>query len=242
MLSDDSIQSEYFDYPGDLKKWGYGSLEYDDYYDFKWSIPIKKALENIGVSAKKKDEGGPNRAWNWEHESEVTIDGKKYLPTGATFLNIFNPEDGVIIAWGNYGPAYRAKKKDPPIELLPKLQKWSDVAFLQWYATSGKGDSTKNINYILQTPIENEESVSLIERALANTKKELKTWPGVEFDAESDEGKAILGSPNGSGIGFFLTQHKKWLGNKMVVKLTVFQDDGVAPRPPSVIFHIEESC
>jgi hypothetical protein len=54
-------------------------------------------------------------------------------------------------------------------------------------------------------------------------------WPGVTFSMESEEGKAILGTPNGCGVAFMLIQHGKALGEKRIEKVTLFhaakQDD-----------------
>jgi hypothetical protein len=42
----------------------------------------------------------------------------------------------------------------------------------------------------------------------------------------TDEGKAILGSPNGRGVAFFLYQHKNILGIKTVDSVTIFSTTG----------------
>lgn len=65
---------------------------------------------------------------------------------------------------------------------------------------------------MLNSPVENTASQFLIKRALDNKQGALETWPGMEFNMETDEGKAILGSPNGYGIPYFLITHKNQLG------------------------------
>jgi hypothetical protein len=47
-------------------------------------------------------------------------------------------------------------------------------------------------------------------------------WPGVTFDIESEEGKAILGTPNGAGTAWLLIQRKRELGRRRIEKVTVF--------------------
>jgi hypothetical protein len=42
----------------------------------------------------------------------------------------------------------------------------------------------------------------------------------------TEGGRAILGSPNGKGIGYFLSQHKDQLGVKTVESVTVFTTPG----------------
>jgi hypothetical protein len=59
----------------------------------------------------------------------------------------------------------------------------------------------------------------------------------VEFSMESEEGKALLASPNGAGMAWLLIMHKGVLGRKTVGKVIVFADEGVkGPRPPSLVF------
>ena len=53
----------------------------------------------------------------------------------------------------------------------------------------------------------------------------LPKWPGLVFEIETEEGKAMLGSPNGVAAGYFLAQHKTQLGgNKYVYQVTVWSD------------------
>ncbi|KAF3051890.1 hypothetical protein E8E11_011235 [Didymella keratinophila] len=50
--------------------------------------------------------------------------------------------------------------------------------------------------------------------------------------------QAILGSPYGLGVGYFLAQHKYKLGNKSVEKITVFRPNkGIMPY---LLFWIED--
>jgi hypothetical protein len=139
----------------DLEKWGYISAPADKYFDFDKSLPIKTALASLGLDTASLPENGLNRATQLEHENAVTLDNVTYQPTHALFSTIFNPTDGVIIAWGSYGAKYKASILDPPISLLPDLQHWSDITFLQW--TRIAVPNTHNLRYIFRAPIENTE-------------------------------------------------------------------------------------
>ena len=173
---------------------------------------------------------------------------------------VLNPEDGVIISLASYGPVHMGSKQKPKVTVVPKLKAYSDITFLQWHglAEGMQKDMTHlSINtppniphvfrthtlteYIFRTPVENANTEALIQKALSNVKKELDLWPGVDFEMSTDEGKAILGSPNGAGCAYLLLQHKAQLGVKTISKVTVFQDDGAAkPRPPSMVFHVKD--
>jgi hypothetical protein len=65
-------------------------------------------------------------------------------------------------------------------------------------------------------------------------------WPGITFDIQSEEGKAILGTPYGSGVAWMLIQHSKALRERTIKKVTIFyspkKDDLF--RWPSLLFWI----
>lgn len=178
-----------------------------------------------------------------EHEYEVTVNGKTYRPTMARFQTVFNPVEGLIVAWSAYGAKHNGKEQKPPITEdadLPKLQRWSDVTWLQ--LINLENVDIVNIRYVFQSPVENKASMSLIARALQRRKTELSTWPGGTIHMNSDEGKAILGSPSGTGVAYLLAQHKRQLGKKTISRVTVFADDGKSEkRPASLIFHVVDA-
>jgi hypothetical protein len=204
------------------------------------SLPVKRALAGLGLDTRTIQEHGNNRCTQIEHESEVTVDGTKYSPTTAYFTTVFNPIGGAIIAWGSYGARYQGSKQQPPITVLPKLQSWSDIAWLQWAEIAGK--NANNLCYVLRSPVANTGAQWLINRAFQLSGKELTTWPGVEFDMATDEGKALLSSPNGAGVAHLLFTHKRHLGRKTISKVTIFADDGKKqPRPPSLVYHIQDA-
>jgi hypothetical protein len=225
---------------GELAKWGYGDAAWDDYYDLDASLPIKKALAGLGVDTRTIKEDGHNRCMQLEHEVEVAVDGTTYTPTAAYFTTVFNPVEGVIIAWGSYGTRYMGLQQKPPVTVLPKLQSWSDIAWLQWAKIAG--EKAKDLRFVFRSPVANTEAQWLISRAFRLSGKELSIWPGVEFDMTTAEGKAILSSPNGAGVAYLLFTHKRHLGRKTISKVTVFADDGKKqPRPPSLIYHVVDA-
>ncbi|KAF2865077.1 hypothetical protein BDV95DRAFT_613038 [Massariosphaeria phaeospora] len=217
----ESGESKYQDY-SELEKWGYEAAPWDNCYDLDVSLPIKKALAGLDLDTRTIEEHGNNRCLQLEHEVEVTVDGTKYTPTTAYFTTVFNPTEGVIIAWGSYGARYQGSKQKPPITIA--------------------GENAKNLRYVFRSPIANTEAQWLINRAFQLSGKELKTWPGVDFDMATDEGKALHSSPNGAGVAYLLFAHKRHLGRKTISKVTVFADDGKKqPRPPSLVHHIVDA-
>ena len=65
-------------------------------------------------------------------------------------------------------------------------------------------------------------------------------WPGISFEVESEEGRAILGTPNGSGVAWMLGQHKGQFAGKRVERVTVFyaKKKGDLYRWPSLLFWV----
>ena len=64
----------------------------------------------------------------------------------------------------------------------------------------------------------------------AKTVDDVKIWPpnqpsidGQTFDADSDQGKALIGTPHGNGVGWLMWQHQDQLGKKTFDKVTVFK-------------------
>jgi hypothetical protein len=48
-------------------------------------------------------------------------------------------------------------------------------------------------------------------------------WPGTTFTLDTDEGLALLGTPNALGVGWLLAQHEEAFGEKRVTSITVWQ-------------------
>lgn len=142
----------------------------------------------------------------------------------------YNPEEGIIVPLNNYSPQSEAGYKGK----VPALQRWSDVVFLTWMNVCG-GDSTKcsGIKHFFRFHIKPKTTPTsgiLLEALGARSAADVKIWPpnqdhidGQTFDADSDEGKAILGTPHGMGIGWFFWQHQDSLGMKTIDKITVFK-------------------
>ncbi|KAF1944916.1 hypothetical protein EJ02DRAFT_419969, partial [Clathrospora elynae] len=90
----------------------------------------------------------------------------------------------------------------------------SDLAWGSWYRTASAAN-VKNINYLMVAQIENKGTLVLTRQALdtlAPKQSELSVWPGSEFAMGTKPGQALLGSPVGRWVGYFLMQHMNQLG------------------------------
>jgi hypothetical protein len=150
--------------------------------------------------------------------------GNQYFPpTNAQFSQVVNAAGGMLVACENPSPPEANRQADRPLHLdVPHLQKWSDVAFLQWkrYAPV-----VSDLQYVLRHKVMNETTESVMQSINAANGSTTLAWPGASYDATSFEGQALLGTPNGSGVAYMLIQHKCELGHKVVDKIIVFEED-----------------
>lgn len=143
-------------------------------------------------------------------------------------MSSINAEVGLLIAANNQSPKaalYEWGREGAP---TPALKQWSDVAFLQWkQQATNEGVAVQNLKYILRYNVQNDETTEVIMECLNHGTPGL--WPGIEFDINSEEGRALLGTPNGYGVGYLLLQHRADLGQKMIRSVNIFSSSARAP-------------
>ena len=86
---------------------------------------------------------------------------------------------------------------------------------------------TDRLKGLLRSGVVNLETLSVTTTALRLEPNALHpTWPGRDFDPHSDGFAALLASPNGRGVAWFLAQHKAQLGHKTISNIRVWGDNG----------------
>lgn len=105
------------------------------------------------------------------------------------------------------------------------LYRWSDIVALTWVNLATSATQVQGLRYIIRVNIVNDDTIECITAFMPGGDiKNLPQYPGLEFDASSDAGLTLLGSPNGNGVGWFLAQHKAKLGGtKQVTKIRVWE-------------------
>ncbi|KAL5376080.1 hypothetical protein PMIN02_011895 [Paraphaeosphaeria minitans] len=245
-----SAQSSLMNYE-DFTGWGWNANEVngDNFTDFdggqKQPDPgwgIGNALMDLGVSDKIKAQGGKNIVLDAVHgkrpfTQDYTKDGKTYRVTGADFKIGVNTDDGVLMAVDRISTASAAQKRNPPVsdDQFPEVQTFSDIGYLNYKHMLGKDPTS--FKYMMSLMITNEETASIIARALGS--KDLGPWPGTSFNWRSKDFKALLGSPNGMGFGYLLVQHKYQLGKMFIKQVQVFHGD-TWHHLPNMVFTLEE--
>ncbi|KAK5157423.1 hypothetical protein LTS14_004188 [Recurvomyces mirabilis] len=165
-----------------------------------------------------------------------------YKPTMGYFLGIYWPESGIIHAQRSVSPATIAKGtaiddtrlingfKNAGGGTVVPLATQADVMFLEWQhqcAKSGHENAARNLRLFFRGPVQNDVAQGIILQALRNKGSETGAPPWskrVQFDIDSQDGQAILGSPNGQSVAYFLSQHRQQLGWKVVKSVEVFDN------------------
>ncbi|PVI02094.1 hypothetical protein DM02DRAFT_486054, partial [Periconia macrospinosa] len=228
------LKRKYISGTGDLQTWGWTVSDPSKEssmcdYDGNWHL--KKAFDALKLGTKSKANGGSNLCYDIMHEDgtstpltqqKYNVNGREYIRTGGRCQIAVNHADGAVIAQGRLSPAHAAERnwhRKPSVEELPALRTMSDIL---WGAWSRDNNNVKNIKYLWAQGVSNDGTKAIIATALKKMNKKLETWPGTAFNMTSEEGKALLGSPNGVPFASFLVSRKKELGNKMIVKAMVF--------------------
>ncbi|KAF1844423.1 uncharacterized protein K460DRAFT_250326, partial [Cucurbitaria berberidis CBS 394.84] len=227
-----------------------------------WNIAF--AMRSLGLNGDPKSEqGGENacfRVEHWDPRREENghqvpainqwykAGDREYRSTGAHYEFGINAKGGAIFAFFLESPQSAARtlwyagRKDANPDDLPRLRALSDILWAFW--TRENSANVMQIRYFFVLGITNDQTNQLIASCLERAGKALVEWPGVSFDTATEEGHALLGSPNGAAFAYFLMQHKVQLGYKSIGKVTVFKpetDDDLAFVDPSLVFHVEDA-
>ena len=222
---------------------------------------LKQALTDLGLDTRSKNQGGANECFSVEHydgpavkrddsgripsqsKQRYDVCGREYRVTGAEHTIGVNAAGGAVFAIGIMSAARSARRVwgvDPKADELPYIRTVSDIAWAFWNRAATA--NIQNIRYFFVTMIINPETNRHIRRALKTLdppREEVEGWPGVDFDMESEAGRALLGSPVGRWAGYFLMQHKRQLGgDKYVSKVRVFKSEKPGSLP-YLLFYVK---
>ena len=192
-----------------LARWGYTMEAY----------PPPANTDESGVNAMNYLELSPLPEMTeigFNHDEDSNNDGIRYRSTGAGYMNYYSSQ--FITAVMNYG---LPKEFVGP---LPRLRQLSDI----WFVTYSNFMASQNkpldgLKGVLQHLVINGESKSIISKVMNSVDANLVRWPGDDFQPNSDESAALLGSPNGRGAAWLLINRKQ-LGHKTFDSVRVWYD------------------
>lgn len=107
---------------------------------------------------------------------------------------------------------------------VPPLNRWADVVWTLWEDTAGKS-LAPSLQYIFRDNVVNDDSKHIMDVVMGIPSSDPglleAPFPGKIFDVNTDDGAALLGTPHGVGIAWFLVDHAGTLG-KRGIKITVY--------------------
>ncbi|CAN9216217.1 unnamed protein product [Alternaria alternata] len=225
---------------------------------------LAHAMRSLGLDGKPASEGGDNQCYRIEHWNPENRDDKgnqipainqwysvpghdkQYRATKAHFEFGINTKGGAIYGLFLESALASAKSiwgggtKEPNRDDLPQLRAFSDIMWAFWVRNN---PNVRNIRYFFMIGISNDLTNQIIASCLRDAGAELSEWPGTSFSTTTDQGHALLGSPNGATFAYLLMQHKAQLGQKTITKITVFRpetDDDLSFVDASLCFHVAD--
>ncbi|KAI7283495.1 hypothetical protein KC345_g2944 [Hortaea werneckii] len=192
------------------------------------------------------------RRIEWKHNKQSTHTGPEgtiYQPTGARYNNIYCKQ--IIIGDFNFGPDTMGGRKSPPMvgaEVVP-LKQWSDVTFLQYQGyckqqstkTSSFEACLKDLRGVVRANFVSAKTREIANEALQKSRKELASWDNrATWSIDEEAAQALLATPNGQGVAWFLAQHKAQLGRKIVTEVSMFSKPEGLSGNFDLFFKIED--
>ncbi|KAL8887607.1 MAG: hypothetical protein Q9215_004828, partial [Flavoplaca cf. flavocitrina] len=90
--------------------------------------------------------------------------------------------------------------------LLPTISRLSDLVWLAWTTVAS---NPERLRYFARDNITNDITRALMRYLFLRDKGQANSvvWPGLSYDGDSDEAKALLASPNGRATAWLLIDH-----------------------------------
>ncbi|KAF2686368.1 hypothetical protein K458DRAFT_387377 [Lentithecium fluviatile CBS 122367] len=181
-------------------------------------------LQSLIIDPKMVSEEGKTILVRWKHYRATTHDEVDYSPTRAQFRTLFNVNQGVIIAWNEFGPKHMGSQQHPPVTTLPQLRNRADIVFLNWQCiVQERHQSLGRLRYIFSADVENSHTKDAIARLLGErldgTACQRYLWDNRKKFLPEDEGyRSLRASPNGRGAALLLITHKATFGQRKMIE------------------------
>ena len=140
------------------------------------------------------------------------------------FTFYVNVQDGVLMVEFAKGPINPLPATTP--------QRLSDITFLAWqyFCKQAKPPvPLGSLKYVVHRMITNPSSMKILPQAAKNAGQSVKQYPGAALDPtkaeHEDPFRAVVGSPNGYGLGFFLAAHQDAFKGKVITAINVVNDE-----------------
>ncbi|KAL8782272.1 MAG: hypothetical protein Q9213_005546, partial [Squamulea squamosa] len=162
----------------------------------------------------------------------------KLVPNEANFKQWYIPASSAIIVSNIRSPLAEVRRRfefagetvpssqDINDKYIPPLARWSDVTWTMWKEKGGGND----LQYIGHDFIANPKTESVMDYIFEQAGKgdDPPEFPGLEFGMDSDEGRALLGTPNGIGAARLLIDRASQLGRRDI-RIHIFHSEPESP-------------
>ncbi|QDS77873.1 hypothetical protein FKW77_000305 [Venturia effusa] len=234
-----------FNDPQALKDWGWDARSNGaDSGGAEIKEALKDFMETLHLDPRTSS------AWashNWAHDNEWEMNGKKGEGIWmAQYHSLFSKgKITAMVVDTMYSPKHFVDKGDfePP---APDLTRPSDVWFLCYYLHGQKnyGFPDPGSSVLISPPshifiqhIVTYDVVLLFEALVIERIKQAEP-NAVKFDAESEEGRMLIGTKHGSAVAMFLIQHKDHFGDHVIRSIRIWHTP--YPRRWHLYFEIGE--
>ncbi|KAL8870248.1 MAG: hypothetical protein Q9174_003665 [Haloplaca sp. 1 TL-2023] len=151
---------------------------------------------------------------NIQGKKQKAIPPKEYKR--AHYECYYVPRYRAIISSDTRSPAYTLSGANLSPEALklrvPPLNRQSDV---MWTLYASLTDDPAELRYIGRDVIINKDTQGVMTHIFENLPDGIALiWPGIAFDIETDEAKALLATPNGLATAYLLADRAKTLGRR----------------------------
>ncbi|KAL8752536.1 MAG: hypothetical protein Q9199_005682, partial [Rusavskia elegans] len=159
--------------------------------------------------------------------------GSNILNTDAEYVGHYIPPSSLIIMTDTFSPRYWAHRRGVPqgqiVEHIPRLNALSDAVWQVWTRLT---DQPGSLRYYAVEGIFNDVTSALIDYLLRRDRPReslIVPWERrVTYGLDSDEGKALLATPNGIAVLWLLVHRRGTLGRRDP-RVTIY-DPGTSRR------------
>ncbi|KAL9581881.1 MAG: hypothetical protein Q9212_003628 [Teloschistes hypoglaucus] len=162
--------------------------------------------------------------------------------TGGKYDNVYNVVGKTIVGTYNYSPVLYASRTQEIVQhkkvtdlapYIPDVYKLSDVQFIVWADQCRQQGAQPNVlRYIFKHDVVTFSTKNIM-RIAAGLEPELEekqgqgedlsaAWPGLQFSPDSQQFKALMGTPHGKGVAYLILQHRNEMPTKNIESITVF--------------------
>ncbi|KAL8938122.1 MAG: hypothetical protein Q9216_004061 [Gyalolechia sp. 2 TL-2023] len=154
---------------------------------------------------------------------------------GAHYEIFYIPSWNAIISADTRSPRYQVQENfdykistDNINKQVPPLNRQSDAMWALWKSVT---PAPKNLRYICRNAITNEDTRGVMSDIFRKgpTGQPVR-WPGLTFGVDTEEGQALLGTPNGLAAAYILMDRGKELGRRQVSVTIAASADPTEPE------------